>query len=146
MKLNYLKLRFSKKKNFRIYTAEKRRTLNIFATNLNFPIPISWQPDGVNLWFFKFRLFDLTVWNIKGLCYLVSKIKGLENQSLWQELDSLVSFQERQNEIISNLRVLKGTAVIRTCKAFFSTNSSCCISKLLYVTLQKFKDGYLLFS
>ena len=42
----------------------------VFATNLNFLTPISLQPDGVNLWYFKLRLFDLTeliVWNIKGL-------------------------------------------------------------------------------
>ena len=35
----------------------------IFSTNSNFPL----QPDGVNLWYFKHRLFDVTefsVWNI----------------------------------------------------------------------------------
>ena len=35
----------------------------IFSTNSNFPL----QPDGVNLWYFKLRLFDVTefsVWNI----------------------------------------------------------------------------------
>ena len=38
-----------------------------FVTNLKFSIPISLQPHGVNNWFFKLRLFDLTefiVWNI----------------------------------------------------------------------------------
>ena len=31
-----------------------------FATNPNFLIPISLQPDGVNPYYFKIRLFDLT--------------------------------------------------------------------------------------
>ena len=38
------------------------------------------QPDGVNLWYFKFRLFDPTnfiVWNIKGLRHQVHKIKEI---------------------------------------------------------------------
>ena len=47
------------------------------------------KPDGVNLLYFKLRLFDLKtliVCNIKGLRYWVAKIQGLENQSLWQIL------------------------------------------------------------
>ena len=35
-------------------------------TNSNFLFPISLQPDSVNLWYYKLRLFDLTeciVWN-----------------------------------------------------------------------------------
>ena len=32
----------------------------VFATNSNFLIPIFLQPDGINLWYFKFRLLDLT--------------------------------------------------------------------------------------
>ena len=32
----------------------------VFATNSNFVIPISLQPDGVNLKYFKLTLFDLT--------------------------------------------------------------------------------------
>ena len=39
----------------------------VFATNSNFLIPISRQPDGGNPWYFKLRLFDLTefiFWNI----------------------------------------------------------------------------------
>ena len=42
----------------------------VFATNFNFLIPIFFKPNGVNLWYFKLRLFDLTefiVWNISGL-------------------------------------------------------------------------------
>ena len=31
----------------------------VLATNSNFLIPISLQPDGVNLWYFKLGLFDL---------------------------------------------------------------------------------------
>ena len=30
----------------------------VFATNSSFLIPISLQPYGVNLWYFKLRLFD----------------------------------------------------------------------------------------
>ena len=62
-----------------------------FVTNLNFRIPISLQLKGVNLWFFKLSLFNLTesiVLNIKGLQHKVAKIKGLENMTLWQRLNS----------------------------------------------------------
>ena len=31
----------------------------VFATNPNFLIPILLQPDGVNLWYFKLRFFEL---------------------------------------------------------------------------------------
>ena len=31
-----------------------------FATNADILIPISLQPDGVNLWYIKFGLLDLT--------------------------------------------------------------------------------------
>ena len=49
----------------------------VFATNINFLTPISLQPDSVNLWYFKFRLFDLPeliVWNIKCLGKRVAKL------------------------------------------------------------------------
>ena len=52
-----------------------------FVTILNFLSPISLQLKGVNLWFFKLRLFNLTeiiVWNIKGLQHQVAKINGLK--------------------------------------------------------------------
>ena len=32
----------------------------VFATNSNFLTPLSFQPDGVNLWYFKLNLFNLT--------------------------------------------------------------------------------------
>ena len=32
----------------------------VFATNSNFLIPISWQPDGENPWYFILRIFDQT--------------------------------------------------------------------------------------
>jgi len=41
----------------------------VFAANTNFLIAISMQPNVVNHWNFKLRLFDQTkciVWNIKG--------------------------------------------------------------------------------
>ena len=63
----------------------------VFATNSNFLIPISLQPDGVGLWYFKLTLFDLKeiiVWNIWGLWHCVAMILGLEKMSLWQILNS----------------------------------------------------------
>ena len=39
----------------------------VLDTNSIFVIPISIQPNGVNLWYFKLRLFELTdfiVWNL----------------------------------------------------------------------------------
>ena len=51
----------------------------VFATNLNFLIPISLHLDGVNRCYFKLRLFDLAefiVWNVKDLRHRVAKIKG----------------------------------------------------------------------
>jgi len=39
----------------------------VFGTNSNILIPISLQPNGIKLWYFKLRLFSLTefiVWNI----------------------------------------------------------------------------------
>ena len=32
----------------------------VLATNSSFLIPISLQPDGIKLWYFKVRLFDIT--------------------------------------------------------------------------------------
>ena len=49
----------------------------VFATNSNMLIPMSLQPDGVCLWYFKLRILDLTVfivWNIKDLRRYVAKI------------------------------------------------------------------------
>ena len=49
----------------------------VFATNLNLRNFISLQPDDVNLWHFKPRLFDLAefiAWNISGLQYYVANI------------------------------------------------------------------------
>ena len=43
--------------------------------------------------YFKFRLLDSTlfiVWNINGVRRWVAKLKGLENQSLWQRLNSFL--------------------------------------------------------
>ena len=49
-------------------------------------------PCTVNLWYFKLRLLDQTefmVWNIQGLRHRVTKIYGLSNQSMPQNLNSL---------------------------------------------------------
>ena len=63
----------------------------VIATNSVFVKPKSLQPYDVNLWYFKLTLFDLRsfiVWNIKGLRHWVATILKLENQSLWQKLES----------------------------------------------------------
>ena len=55
-----------------------------FASNSNFPIIKSLQPECVNLWYFKLRLSDLTefiVWSILGLETWVGNILGFKNQS-----------------------------------------------------------------
>ncbi len=62
-----------------------------FCHKLKFSYSISLQPYGVHLWYFKLRLFGLTefiVWNVKGPRHWVARILGLENQSLWQRLNS----------------------------------------------------------
>ena len=63
----------------------------VFATNLHFLTSISMQPDGVLLWYFNLRLFDLPeliVWNIKGLGKRVAELQELKNLSLWQKLNT----------------------------------------------------------
>ena len=65
----------------------------VFATNSDFLIPLSLQPDDVHLWYFTLTFFDITsfiVWNIKGLRHWVAMKLGIENQSLWQKLNSFV--------------------------------------------------------
>ena len=75
-----------------------------FATNSNFHIPISLRPDGVNLWYFKLRLFNLLVfivWN------WVAKIKGLKIQCLWQRLNSFdLAKQAAMNVILKSKLIL----------------------------------------
>ena len=41
----------------------------VFAKSINFLIPISLQPEGVHLWYFELRLFNLRE-------FIVSNIKG----------------------------------------------------------------------
>ena len=59
-------------------------------------LTFSLQSDGVNLWYFKLRQFDVTeiiIWNIERLRHRVSNIKGLESRSLWQKLSSFLTIQ-----------------------------------------------------
>ena len=63
----------------------------VFYANSVFVKPISLQPYGVHLWYFKLTLFDLLafiVWNIKDLPHWVATILKLKNHSLWQKLNS----------------------------------------------------------
>ena len=67
----------------------------VSATNPNFIIPISQQPDDANLSYFKLTLLDppdFVVWNIYGLRQLVLKKLGFKNPSLWQRLNSYVKW------------------------------------------------------
>ena len=48
---------------------ESLKELSFFATNYDSTIAISFQPNSVNLWYFKLFLFDLKwfiVWSISG--------------------------------------------------------------------------------
>ena len=52
----------------------------VFGTNSNFLIPISLQPDGVGLRYFKLTLFDLTelvVFNHKAIYFYVLRLKDI---------------------------------------------------------------------
>ena len=60
---------------------------------LNIQIPLSLLSDGEKLWYFKLRQFHLIefrVWKGKGLWPRISKIQGLEYQSLFQGLSFFV--------------------------------------------------------
>ena len=86
------------------------------VTNLNFLIPISLHHDGVNLWYFKLRPFDLTefiVWNIKGLLGIRKSEFVTGTQFLWRltlprwvwlsapmNLSKRVSFRSKKNRSI----------------------------------------------
>ena len=73
--------------------------LTLFETNSNFLIPISLQPYGVKLWFFKLRPLDLAefiVWNTKRIKHWVAKILRLENFSFWLRLNF---FREKNCEM-----------------------------------------------
>ena len=64
------------------------------------------QSDGVNLYYFKLRLFDLT----EFIQHWVAKILGLKNQSLWQKLNSFAGFDQTQlfiNEWDYKLQITK---------------------------------------
>ena len=57
-------------------------------------VPLSLQPVGMHLWYFKFRIFDLTevkVWNIEDLRQRVAEIYEVKNQSLCQKLNFFLS-------------------------------------------------------
>ena len=60
----------------------------VFATNADLPIPISLQPNVVNLEYLKLWILLELAGNIKGLTCQVAKIKGLEILSLRQWLNS----------------------------------------------------------
>ena len=70
----------------------------VFATNANFIIPKSPQPDNAYLSYFKLTLFDspeFIVWNIYGLRHLFLKKLGFKNPSLWQKLIPLPKKTEK---------------------------------------------------
>ena len=64
-----------------------------FITNSNFPIPIILNPGGVNLWYFKLCLVDLTkflVWNIWAITESGWKDKAVETGTSDRTLMGLV--------------------------------------------------------
>ena len=95
VKLRSLKLKSLKIEIFcfgKIYIVKELSLCHKFS----FVKPISLQPYDVNLWYFKLTLFDLIafiVWNIKGLQDWVATTLKLENQSLWQKLNSFVKWK-----------------------------------------------------
>ena len=56
------------------------------------------QPDGVNLWYFKSRLLNVTELIVYKFKTLGCKDKGLENQSLWRRLNSFL-IEKKNKEI-----------------------------------------------
>ena len=62
----------------RLWKFRKSQKRNwVFGTNANFLISISLQSDGVHIWYFKLRLFNITasvVWNNKSIRHRVEKI------------------------------------------------------------------------
>ena len=62
----------------------------VFATNSDFLISISLQPNAVDLRYFKLLIPE--VWNIKGLHHKVAKILESDYFSLWQKLNSFARF------------------------------------------------------
>ena len=67
----------------------------VFATNSDFLISISLQPNAVDLRYFKLLILinKITkVWNIKGFHHKVAKILESEYFSLWQKLNSFSIF------------------------------------------------------
>ena len=81
-----------------------------------FLIPISLQPDGVNLWCFKLLQFDLIhflAWNIKGLRHQVTIIYELEKTGfvimiMYSDLctiANLLSFLFLHQRIIKNKNI-----------------------------------------
>ena len=87
------------------------------STNSDFLVPISSDSDVVNLCNFKQWLVldqKILVWNIKGLRYWVPKILGLENQSLWQRVNSfpyiLLHFRNYQHNSLHFITFQRASA------------------------------------
>ena len=85
----------------------------VFTKNSNFLIPISLQPDAVNRWYFKLRLFDLTefkVWNIKGLRHWVAKIFAFSRNFAFSQNVASICFAkkcEKNNAKISRKKIMR---------------------------------------
>ena len=84
------------------------------------------QPDDVHLWYFKLTSLDLTafiVWNIKVLQHGVAMILKLENQSLWQKLNS---FGAACHDVLRNFFFLQRLAIIWSHKNMLAKNVIVC--------------------
>ena len=57
--------------------------LQFFLRNLNFLIPVSFKPDGVNLLYLKLRLVDLTDFNLKYLRSTTLRCKDTDRAGIF---------------------------------------------------------------
>ena len=109
----------------------------VFATNPNFIIPKSQQPDDAYLSYFKLTLFDLPefiVWNIYGLRHLVIKKLRFKNLSLWQRLRFFNWMIAKEIVIFKKLDEAKITCGFIPWNWVFGTNIKC-LSPILCILM-----------
>ena len=79
----------------------------VLASNSDFLIPLSLKPNVGDFKHFKLWILlypIIKVWNIKGWHHQVAKIKGFENLSLWQRLNSFVRYHYHSTHNLSKVR------------------------------------------
>ena len=108
-----------------LLTRKKSERNWVFATNANFMIPKSQQPDDAYLSYFNYIQYYIIwsifiVWNIYGLRYLILKKFGFKNPSLWQKLSSFTEGTKRQYQICHWISMFIGTSCIFQIKGVHS--------------------------